>query len=65
MGFEVRHTDELLILSGHGDEIYEFPIVWLRDNCLCAECFHFQTAVRIIDLDSFDFNVKIESFKVS
>lgn len=37
---------------------YTFPIVWLRDNCQCDQCFHVESKSRIIDWKNFDVNVK-------
>lgn len=31
--------DKLLTLKING-EVLKFPFVWLRDNCLCEQCFH-------------------------
>ncbi|KAH8276093.1 hypothetical protein KR018_007420 [Drosophila ironensis] len=36
----------------------KFPGVWLRDNCLCEECFHGSSQSRRLDWDAFDTQVK-------
>lgn len=33
---------------------YEFPLVWLRDNCQCPECFHAGSYSRVHDWERFD-----------
>lgn len=40
------------------DSSYSFPIVWLRDNCQCDQCFHEESKSRIIDWKNFDVNAK-------
>ncbi|EDV30113.1 uncharacterized protein Dana_GF19297 [Drosophila ananassae] len=35
-----------------------FPGVWLRDNCLCEECFHGSSRSRKLDWDKFDTRVR-------
>ncbi|KAH8241743.1 gamma-butyrobetaine dioxygenase [Drosophila bipectinata] len=34
-----------------------FPGVWLRDNCLCEDCFHVSSQSRKLDWDKFDTRV--------
>ncbi|XP_053695155.1 gamma-butyrobetaine dioxygenase-like [Sabethes cyaneus] len=33
---------------------YEFPPVWLRDNCQCLDCFHPKSYSRVLNWESFD-----------
>lgn len=33
----------------------KFPLIWLRDNCQCSECFHASSMSRTIDWTTFDF----------
>lgn len=62
MVYEIKFTEDLLLLTDSiENQSYEYPVVWLRDNCLCTDCFHQQTHVRILDVDNFDYNVKINS----
>ncbi|XP_017111689.1 gamma-butyrobetaine dioxygenase [Drosophila elegans] len=35
-----------------------FPGVWLRDNCLCEECFHGSSKSRKLDWDKFDTRIR-------
>ncbi|KAH8419953.1 hypothetical protein KR009_004329, partial [Drosophila setifemur] len=35
-----------------------FPGVWLRDNCLCGECFHGSSESRKLDWDNFDTRIR-------
>lgn len=34
---------------------FKYPLVWLRDNCQCSNCFHAQSKSRIIDWTKFKF----------
>lgn len=42
----------------------KFPLVWLRDNCTCENCFHKASHSRIINWRNFDLNVKATSVEV-
>ncbi|XP_016952126.1 gamma-butyrobetaine dioxygenase [Drosophila biarmipes] len=35
-----------------------FPGVWLRDNCLCEDCFHGSSKSRKLDWDNFDTRIR-------
>ncbi|XP_017055604.1 gamma-butyrobetaine dioxygenase [Drosophila ficusphila] len=35
-----------------------FPGVWLRDNCLCEDCFHGSSKSRKLDWDNFDTRIQ-------
>ncbi|XP_053661944.1 gamma-butyrobetaine dioxygenase-like [Anopheles marshallii] len=37
-----------------GTERYEFPAVWLRDNCQCVRCFHGGSSSRVLNWERFD-----------
>lgn len=39
---------------------YDFPLVWLRDNCRCDQCFHPNSQSRIICWKTFDIGVQPE-----
>lgn len=61
---QVNAESQLIILNDHQGS-FEFPIVWLRDNCQCTKCFDSQTYTRTIDWDSFDFDVQPKCVQVS
>lgn len=42
-----------------------FPLVWLRDNCRCENCYHGQSSSRILNWDSFNVDVKTQLVEVS
>lgn len=42
----------------------KFPLVWLRDNCTCENCFHKSSQSRIINWKEFDINIKVNSVEV-
>uniref|UniRef100_A0A182F143 Uncharacterized protein n=2 Tax=Anopheles albimanus TaxID=7167 RepID=A0A182F143_ANOAL len=33
---------------------YEFPAIWLRDNCQCEACFHAGSVSRVLNWEQFD-----------
>lgn len=35
----------------------KYPIVWLRDNCQCSQCFDKGSLSRVVDWRKFDCNV--------
>lgn len=37
------------------EQLLKYPLIWLRDNCQCSNCFHAQTKSRTIDWTEFDF----------
>ncbi|KFB45216.1 AGAP012477-PA-like protein [Anopheles sinensis] len=39
---------------GLASERFEFPGVWLRDNCQCSECFHRGSSSRVLNWETFD-----------
>ncbi|KRT80841.1 hypothetical protein AMK59_5280, partial [Oryctes borbonicus] len=43
--------------------IDKFPLVWLRDNCTCENCFHKSSQSRIINWKEFDVDVKVRSIE--
>lgn len=65
MTYKVKIVDQLIVLcDGTERRNFEIPIIWLRDNCQCSECFHPETFARIIDWDNFDFDVKPVTIEV-
>jgi hypothetical protein len=64
MSFQVEIINDLIVLSGDKNS-FEYPMIWLRDNCQCAECFDPKTYTRTIDWDNFDFDVKPEKVEVN
>lgn len=61
----VANDDKYVVLNCDESKSLKYPIVWLRDNCQCNECFHRGSMSRIIDWSKFDVNVKIDSIWVS
>lgn len=61
----VLNDDKYVVLNCDESKSLKYPIVWLRDNCQCAECFHGGSMSRIIDWSKFDVNVKIDNISVS
>lgn len=58
--------EKFLVLNEPKNELVEskFPLVWLRDNCQCSQCFHPEVNRRILDWTTFEFNQKLKSYKV-
>lgn len=48
--------NRLVLVQSHKDRFSEYPIIWLRDNCQCNECFDPVTKSRKIDWETFNFN---------
>ena len=48
----------LVLVQLETHKSYEFPIIWLRDNCQCQECFDKVTYSRKIDWETFNLNVE-------
>lgn len=61
----VLNDDKYVVLSCDESKSLKYPIVWLRDNCQCKECFHDGSMSRIIDWSKFNVNVKIDNISVS
>lgn len=41
---------------------FKYPLIWLRDNCQCVECFHKNSSSRIINWANFNFEKAIFFF---
>ena len=41
-----------------------FPYVWLRDSCLCPECFHPSTRSRSLRIDQLQLDLRPENVQV-
>ncbi|XP_037035014.1 gamma-butyrobetaine dioxygenase-like isoform X1 [Bradysia coprophila] len=57
----VQNDDKYVVLNCDDSKSLKYPIVWLRDNCQCKECFHGGSMSRIIDWSKFNVNVKIDN----
>ncbi|XP_035228977.1 gamma-butyrobetaine dioxygenase-like [Stegodyphus dumicola] len=42
----------------------KFPFVWLRDNCPCDQCVHFESKQKLLDTIALDFSIEPEQFHV-
>jgi gamma-butyrobetaine dioxygenase len=51
----VKSADEMLEISSHvGGTVSRFPFIWLRDNCLCQDCFHSASSSRLTSFKNLD-----------
>lgn len=51
--------------QGQTKEEQKYPLIWLRDNCQCSECFHPGASSRMIDWAKFSFdNAKLKAVDV-
>lgn len=64
MFLKVELIDQFVVLRD-AKKKFEYPIIWLRDNCQCEKCFDAKTHTRIIDWDTFDFKVLPTSIEVN
>lgn len=46
------------------NDVERYPLVWLRDNCTCENCFHKQSTSRIINWNEFNVDPKVKSVEV-
>ena len=60
---KVNDAKKTLVLVD-GSDAYEYPFVWLRDNCQCEECFHQSSSSRIINWEKFDLSVSPKNVEV-
>lgn len=58
-----NNKEDLVVKFGGNDE--HFPLVWLRDNCRCENCFHPGSHSRIINWNNFNVDVKIKSVETT
>ncbi|XP_059621745.1 gamma-butyrobetaine dioxygenase [Phlebotomus argentipes] len=56
----VNDSDQVVSLD-YGNRHMKFPVVWLRDNCQCSQCFHKQSQSRIINWYKFDVHPKLQT----
>uniref|UniRef100_A0A1B0CGH6 Putative gamma-butyrobetaine2-oxoglutarate dioxygenase n=1 Tax=Lutzomyia longipalpis TaxID=7200 RepID=A0A1B0CGH6_LUTLO len=56
----VCESDQVVSLD-YGNRLMHFPLVWLRDNCQCSQCFDPPTYSRIINWYNFDVHPKLQS----
>lgn len=59
--FELHNT-EADITTGKQKK-FEFPFVYLRDNCQCEKCYHAQSSSRTINWENFDVSIKPHEFQ--
>lgn len=63
--FTVKVNDaKKTIVLVDGSDAFEYPFVWLRDNCQCSECFHETSLSRIINWEKFDLSVSPKNVEV-
>lgn len=48
--FAIIETNE-----GESKVQFKYPLVWLRDNCQCNECFHAESSSRTLNWEKFSF----------
>lgn len=54
----VSTENKCVIINTVDNKSLKYPIVWLRDNCQCTECFHHGSNSRTVDWTKFNVNVK-------
>uniref|UniRef100_A0A182PCM1 Gamma-butyrobetaine dioxygenase n=1 Tax=Anopheles epiroticus TaxID=199890 RepID=A0A182PCM1_9DIPT len=59
VSFDAHRSRVVLQVVGVADredrqQQYEFPAVWLRDNCQCERCFHGGSSSRVLNWERFD-----------
>ncbi|KAM7343013.1 gamma-butyrobetaine dioxygenase-like [Cochliomyia hominivorax] len=70
----VKKTDQMILINEFSDSAsttndistLKFPGVWLRDNCLCDQCFHKDSLSRKpLRWNNFDCDIKAEKISVN
>ena len=57
---------QMLLVQEHDNPPMKYPAIWLRDNCLCEECFHADSLSRKpMRWNNFDTKVKVNGINVS
>lgn len=56
----VKIEDDIICINDPKkfEEELKFPLIWLRDNCQCSQCFHVMSNSRTIDAEKFNFNIQ-------
>lgn len=55
MSVDIKIENNVLVLVElETNKSFKFPIIWLRDNCQCHECFDKVTSCRKIDWEFFN-----------
>ncbi|XP_055594983.1 gamma-butyrobetaine dioxygenase-like isoform X3 [Uranotaenia lowii] len=49
-----EHNHKMVVVEISDGSRYEYPLVWLRDNCQCESCYHAGSNSRILDWEHFD-----------
>uniref|UniRef100_A0A336MZN0 CSON007050 protein n=1 Tax=Culicoides sonorensis TaxID=179676 RepID=A0A336MZN0_CULSO len=57
----VTKTSQYLILEENDKKSYEYPLIWLRDNCQCSKCFHKTSSSRTINWEKFSLNQNVKN----
>ena len=60
---DVKQHDDEGMLEIQGEQKY--PYVWLRDNCLCPECYQPSSKERLLLMQQLDPDIKPSQVKVS
>uniref|UniRef100_A0A182J4B3 Uncharacterized protein n=1 Tax=Anopheles atroparvus TaxID=41427 RepID=A0A182J4B3_ANOAO len=63
--FDAHSSRVVLTVESSSAERFEFPAVWLRDNCQCSGCFHRGSSSRVLNWESFDVDrVRVATVRV-
>lgn len=54
-----------IIDGSNAKDVYEYPFVWLRDNCQCPECFHQTSLSRTLNWENFDLSVSPKNVQIN
>lgn len=46
------------------NNLEKYPLVWLRDNCTCDNCYHKESKSRIINWANFNVDIKAKNIEV-
>lgn len=68
----LQETEQMVVIDEQDNKVaanattaLKFPGIWLRDNCLCDQCFHKDSLSRMpLRWNNFDCDVKVEKLQV-
>jgi len=58
-------NDKIVVIEEDNGTKLKFPTVWLRDNCICPECYHSGTNGRILNWRQCKNAIKINEIKAN
>lgn len=58
-------VENRFVVIANEDVKYKYPLIWLRDNCQCPNCYHIHSKSRTINWELNRYNTEPKSVSVS